>query len=81
VAERIDPDAVRALWTAVLARAVDDYLYAGKNRESRAHKKDAKAWMAAKGYTGVGSFTYVCQAIDLEPDAVIDRLRKKDDDG
>lgn len=81
MAGKIDPDSVRALWTAVLARAVDDYRYTGKNRESCAHKKDAKSWMAAKDYTGVGSFTYVCHAIDLEPDAVLDRLRKKDADG
>lgn len=81
MAEKIDPDAVRALWTAVLARAVDDYLYAGKNKESRAHKKDAKTWMASRDYDGVGSFTYVCHAIDLEPEAVLDRLRKKDNDG
>lgn len=77
----IDPDAVRALWAAVLARAVDDYLYAGKNKESRAHKKDAKAWMSCTEYSGVGSFTYVCHAVDLEPDAVLHRLRKKETDG
>ncbi len=80
MAERIDPDAARALWTAVLARAVDDYRYPGTNRESRAHRKDARAWVDNLEYQGVGSFTYVCQAIDLEPDAVRDRLRNKEDD-
>jgi len=76
--EKIDPDAVRALWTAVLARAVEDYRYKGTAKESISYRKDARQWAACDDYKGIGSFTYVCEALDLEPEAVLDRLRRGD---
>ncbi len=75
---KIDPDAVRSLWTAVLARAVEDYRYEGATKESLAYKKDARQWAACTSYKGVGSFSYVCEALDLEPEAVLDRLKRGD---
>lgn len=76
--KKTDPDAVRALWAAVLARAVEDYRYSGSAKESLSHKKEARQWVACTDYTGVGSFTYVCEALDLDPQAVVDRLRRDD---
>ena len=73
-----DPDAARSLWTAVLARAVDDYRYKGATKESIAYRKDARQWIDCSSYKGVGSFAYVCEALDLDPDAVRDRLKRKD---
>lgn len=75
---QFDPDSARALWAAVLARAVEDYRYKGSSKESLAHKKDAREWVACSSYKGVGSFYYVCEALDLEPDAVRDRLKRSD---
>ncbi len=75
---QVDPDAAKALWAAVLARAVEDYRYAGKNKESLAYRKDARQWIQCTDFTGVGSFSYVCDALDLDPDAVRYRLRGAD---
>lgn len=75
--ERENPDFVRALWTAVLARAVEDYRYKGRIKESKAYRKDAKKWIEGTNYKGVGSFAYVCEAIDLDPDAVRDNLKRR----
>ena len=76
--EKIDPDAVRSLWTAVLARAVEDYRYKGASKESLAYRKDARQWANCDAYKGIGSFSYVCEALDLEPEAVLDRLKRGD---
>lgn len=76
--EKLDPDAVRSLWAAVLARAVEDYRYQGATKESLAYRKDARQWASCDSYKGVGSFYYVCQALDLEPEAVLDRLKRGD---
>lgn len=75
--EKLNPDFVRSLWTAVLARAVEDYRYKGRIKESKAYRKDAKKWIEDTKYKGVGSFAYVCEAIDLDPDAVRDNLKRR----
>lgn len=73
---QVDPDAAKALWAAVLARAVDDYRYSGNNKESLAYRKDARQWVRCTDYVGVGSFNYVCEVLNLDPDAVRDRLKR-----
>lgn len=76
--DHIDPDAAKALWAAVLARAIEDYRYQGSAKESLAYRKDARQWVSCTSYVGAGSFTFVCEAIGLDPQAVLDRLRRED---
>jgi len=64
------------LWRAVLVRALED-LHGGvplnrkKARERARMRAEARAWIADRRGTGVGSFPWVCEVLGL--DAVVVR--------
>ena len=75
--DSINPDTVRAIWTAVLSQAVVDYRYRGSAKGSAVQRIDAANWVNST-YEGVGSFSYVCDVLNIDPDAVRDRLKRSD---
>jgi hypothetical protein len=60
-----DPE--RKLWANVLLQALTDL--AGRDPQARS----ARAWIASRG-NSVGSFTWVCYQLSLDPEAVRERV-------
>jgi len=66
----------RALWAAVLIQAIEDVNWTPKETISQAikqrhlHEKEkAKAYLKAKR-AGIGSFLWICELFDIDPDKV-----------
>jgi hypothetical protein len=62
IIELVVSDPYKSLWSAVLGRAADDIM-------SRQHiaQSSAKYWFKSRMY-GVGSFCWICDVLDLDPD-------------
>jgi hypothetical protein len=64
------------LWAAVLLQAVSDCIK--PRRSSPGYKDDdARRWFLSDRH-GVGSFRWVCEALDLDPQAIRDRVFARD---
>lgn len=66
----------RDLWAAVIAQAVEDLqapTIAGDTTAARTrdrNRESARAWFKSDRNDGVGSFVWVCDALDYSPEAV-----------
>ncbi len=63
--------AEHALWGAVFAQALADlrggaHLNKEKPRQRTRLMAEAQAWIADRGWTGVGSFPWVCEVLGLD---------------
>ncbi|MBU4317125.1 MAG: hypothetical protein KKF30_07605 [Proteobacteria bacterium] len=58
----------KALWAAVLERAIQDLDYHPKTKEYKLHYSPARYWLKNLKNKGLGSFIWVCKAIDYDPD-------------
>ncbi|GAB0057706.1 hypothetical protein SIID45300_02038 [Candidatus Magnetaquicoccaceae bacterium FCR-1] len=58
----LDHDNARRLWAAVLERAILDL-------QDRTTRADAITWIRSHRH-GVGSFHWICQQLDMDPDSV-----------
>ena len=56
----------KKLWAAVLDRAIEDSAY----------EEDARAWFQS-GREGIGSFLWICDTLELDPDSLKRRLDYK----
>jgi len=76
-ARSLTQDQVRAIWTAVLQRAVDDYRQGAARPDSEAARwhQDAAEWIFLP--RNESNFEQVCELLNLDPDAVRDGLRRK----
>jgi len=63
-----DPE--RKLWANVLLQALSDL--SGRDPQARS----ARAWISSRDHS-VGSFSWVCYQLSLEPDAVRQRVLRK----
>ena len=68
---RVQARAEQALWGAVLARARADLrggasLNRDKSRQRAQLMAEARAWIADRAWTGVGSFPWVCDVLGLD---------------
>jgi hypothetical protein len=66
-----DKDQCRKLWSAVMEQAIEDL--SGDNPRIQQAAVD---WFSNRQNDGVGSFVWVCQAIDLDPDSVRECIRR-----
>lgn len=60
-----------ALWQAVFAQALEDlrggpHLNREKSRKRAQMIAEARAWIADRDWTGVGSFPWVCEVLGLD---------------
>ena len=61
----------RRLWAAVIIQAADDL-----NRRDK--RKSVHFWLSPKNFErGIGSFAWVCQALDLDPEWTRRAMRTK----
>lgn len=62
-----DTEQCRVLWMAVLRQAMEDAL---SFRTDLCIAEEARLWFKNCRNCGIGSFLWVCDALDLEPDAI-----------
>lgn len=67
----------RDLWFAVIAQAIDDYLadplqikWKAKRREVVLNRDNAANWLFGSKMTSIGSFEWICNQLDLEPNCL-----------
>lgn len=72
--------APRNLWAAVLEQSILDirdgkkkYKSKANQRDARIHADQAKAWFLS-GRLAPGSFVWICNALDITPSKVRDRI-------
>lgn len=59
----------RQLWAAVMQQAIDDL-----GDENERIREDARVWFHSD-LTGVPSFLWICALLELDPEAVLSRLK------
>ena len=67
--------AEHALWRAVFEQALKDLRGGAHLNREKAQKRtrmmvEAQAWIADRGWTGVGSFPWVCEVLGLDAASV-----------
>lgn len=64
-----DVQCERDLWAAVMMEAIGSLDAKSKNQ-----RKEAKEWFESES-TGVGTFLWVCAALNIPPTSVLRRIR------